>query len=130
GLPSLRGERIFPALCRGLGHASRRGLRLLEFSVQGDHVHLIVEAADRRALSRGLQGLAIRLAKAVNRVLGRRGRVWGDRFHARALKTPREVRTRWSTCYRTGRSICRAYEGSTGDRPVPGSPVGQARFAG
>jgi len=91
GLPSLRGERIFPALRRSLGHASRRGLRLLEF-VQGDHFHLIVEAADRRALSRGLQGLAIRLAKAVNRVLGRRGRVWGDRFHARALKTPREVR--------------------------------------
>ena len=92
GLPSLREESIFPALRRGLGQASRRGLRLLEFSVQRDHVHLIVEAADRRALSRGLQGLAIRLAKAINRVLDLRGRIWGDRYHARALRTPREVR--------------------------------------
>src|SRR5262249_50565026 len=39
-----------------------------------------------------MQGLCIRLAKAVNRVLERRGRVWSDRFHARALRTPREVR--------------------------------------
>jgi len=92
GLPSLRAESIFPALRRALGQASRGGLRLLEFSVQRDHVHLIAEAADGRALSRGLQGLAIRLAKAINRVLGLRGRIWGDRYHARALRTPREVR--------------------------------------
>jgi len=39
-----------------------------------------------------VQGLAIRVAKAVNRVLGRRGAVWGDRYHARTLATPREVR--------------------------------------
>jgi hypothetical protein len=60
--------------------------------VQRDHLHLIVEAEDGRALSRGIQGLAIRLAKALNRVLCRRGRVWGDRYHVRALSTPREVR--------------------------------------
>ena len=54
--------------------------------------HLIVEAEDGCTLSRGIQGLAIRMAKAVNRVLGRRGRVWGDRYHVRALSTPREVR--------------------------------------
>jgi hypothetical protein len=60
--------------------------------VQRDHLHLIVEAEDGRALSRGIQGLAIRLAKALNRVLCRRGRVWGDRDHVRALSTPREVR--------------------------------------
>jgi len=65
---------------------------VLQFSVQRDHIHLLVEAPDGRALSRGLQGLAIRIAKGVNRILGRRGRVWADRFHARALRTPREVR--------------------------------------
>jgi hypothetical protein len=39
-----------------------------------------------------VRGLAIRLARAVNRVLGRRGRVWADRYHARALTSPRAVR--------------------------------------
>ena len=91
-LPSLRGDRVFSVLRRALTLGSRRGLRILEFSVQRDHLHLIVEAEDGCTLSRGIQGLAIRMAKAVNRVLGRRGRVWGDRYHVRALSTPREVR--------------------------------------
>ena len=60
--------------------------------MQADHLHLLVEATDSRALSRGIQGFAIRAAKAVNRTLRRRGTVWADRFHARALRTPREVR--------------------------------------
>jgi len=91
-LPSLRTDRLFGAVRGGLAAGSRGGLRILEFSVQSNHLHLIVEADDGRALSRGIQGLAIRLAKAVNRILGRRGRVWGDRYHVRALKTPSEVR--------------------------------------
>jgi len=92
GLPSLRSDALFATVRRGLSQASRGGLRLVEFSVQRDHVHLLVEAVDVRALSRGLQGLAIRIAKGVNRVLGRRGQVWSDRYHARPLRTPREVR--------------------------------------
>ena len=70
----------------------RFGLRLAEFSVQSNHVHLIVEADDKRALSRGLQGLAIRIARGVNRASRRRGKVLADRFHARLLRTPTEVK--------------------------------------
>jgi hypothetical protein len=60
--------------------------------VQADHLHLLVEANDKISLSRGLTGATVRLARAVNRVLGRRGTVWSSRYHARALATPREVR--------------------------------------
>ena len=91
-LPSLRGDRLFEVLRRGLAPSSQGGLRILHFSVQTDHVHMIVEAESGGALSRGLQGLAIRLAKRVNRVLGRAGSLWSDRYHARPLRTPREVR--------------------------------------
>lgn len=73
--------------------ASRRDFRVVEFSVQRDHVHLLVEADDKEKLSRGMQGLSIRVARALNRALGRSGRVWGDRYHARQLLTPRAVRT-------------------------------------
>ena len=79
-------------LRRGLARASGRHFRVIHFSVQTDHVHVLVEATDTYALSRGLQGLAIRLARAVNRALGRNGKVWADRYHARGLATPREVR--------------------------------------
>lgn len=61
--------------------------------MQPDHLHFIIEATDREALTRGAQGLAIRTAKAINRCFGGiHGAVWADRYHARALKTPTEVR--------------------------------------
>jgi len=75
-----------------LARASTDAFRVLQFSVQPDHLHLVVEAGGSRALSRGIQGFAIRAAKTINRTLRRRGKVWADRFHARALRTPREVR--------------------------------------
>ena len=91
-LPSLRAQRVFVAMYRAFSRTKRGWFRIIHFSVQRDHVHLLVEADDKVSLSRGVAGAAVRLARAVNRVLGRNGRVWGDRFHARALTTPREVR--------------------------------------
>jgi REP-associated tyrosine transposase len=70
----------------------RFGVRIVHYSIQGNHLHLIVEAAGPEALSRALQGLATRLARRLNALSGRRGAVFADRYHARALKTPREAR--------------------------------------
>jgi putative transposase len=92
GLPSLRGERLFGGMQVAIGAASRGDFRILHFSVQSDHLHLLVEAADARSLSSGVQGLAIRGARAINKLIGRRGAVWSDRYHARPLSSPREVR--------------------------------------
>ena len=69
----------------------RFGLRLIEFSVLGNHLHLIVEADDTESLSRGMQGLGVRMAKALNRVMGARGRVFADHYHARLLQTSSEL---------------------------------------
>jgi len=91
-LRSLRRPRVFAELRRDFTRASRPSFRVVHFSVQSNHVHLLVEAHDRSALSRGMAGLSIRLARSVNRVLTRSGRVWGDRYHARPLRTPRETR--------------------------------------
>jgi len=92
GLPSLRGDSIFNAVQRAFRAASRDSFRLLQFSVQSDHLHLVVESDTPTRLARGVQGLAIRVARAVNRVLRRHGRVWDGRYHSRFLRTPREVR--------------------------------------
>lgn len=93
GVPSLREHSLFVQVRKALAAAKHQfGFALVHFSVQRDHLHLIAEANDRRALSRGVQGLSIRLALAVNRLLERKGRLFADRYHARALKTPREVR--------------------------------------
>ncbi len=92
GVPSLRGAGVFGALRTALRASSVAGFRVLQFSAQRDHVHLVVEADAPARLVRGVQGLMIRVAKAVNRACGRHGRVWGDRYHARRLASPREVR--------------------------------------
>ena len=57
----------------------------------GNHVHFIVEADDSAALSRGMQGLAIRLAKALNRMMGRSGGVFDDHYDARLLRSPTQL---------------------------------------
>ena len=93
GVWSLRSRRCFGALARAFwGGANRFGFRLVHYSVQGNHVHLLVEADDERALSRGMNGMGVRVAKGLNRVMGRHGKVLGDRYHARILRTPTEVR--------------------------------------
>src|SRR5882724_3559782 len=69
----------------------RFGMRVVHYSIQGNHLHLIVECDEPSALSRAIQGLAIRLARALNRLAGRTGKVFSDRYHAHVLKTLREV---------------------------------------
>ena len=93
GLPSLRKRKHFRVVRDALRAGNERDdFRLVEHSVQGDHVHLVLEADDTRALARGVQGLCIRLARRLNAHLRRAGRFFADRYHARALRSPREVR--------------------------------------
>jgi len=91
-LPSARRPAVFRAIRRAFNEGREAfGGRLCHFSVQRDHLHLVVEAANREALSRALHALAIRIARAINRALGRKGRVFADRYHLRILKTPTGV---------------------------------------
>jgi putative transposase len=93
GVWNLRTRRCFSALRRAFwGGANRFGFRLVHYSVQGNHLHLLVEARDERALSRGMNGLGVRVAKGLNRVMGRQGKVLGDRYHSHILRTPTEAR--------------------------------------
>ena len=93
GLPSLRLARVVRALKDTFRRGCERGgFRLVHYSLQDDHAHLVVEASGREALACGMKSLAARFAFAVNRALGRRGRVLADRYHLRVLRTPREVR--------------------------------------
>lgn len=84
------------ALCRvvlqAIGAARERdGFRIVHFTVQSNHVHLLVEASDANVLARGIQALSIRIARAVNHVLERHGKVFADRYHAHTLRSPTET---------------------------------------
>jgi len=89
---NLRLRQCFQAIARAFARGcDRRGFRLVHFSVQGNHLHLIVEAPDEVRLSRGLQGLAVRIARVLNLVMGRAGKVFADRYHEHVLRTGAEV---------------------------------------
>jgi REP element-mobilizing transposase RayT len=90
---NLRSRRAFGVIGPAIAKAAERfGVRIVHFSVQGNHVHLIVEAATTDALSQAMQGFSIRVARGLNRMMHRRGRVLSDRFHAHVLRTPTETR--------------------------------------
>ena len=92
-VPSLRSVRLVREIERSFAAGCERGqFRVVHYSLQSDHAHLLVEAANRHALGRGMKAIGARLARAVNRVCQRRGPVLADRFHLRVLRTPREVR--------------------------------------
>jgi REP element-mobilizing transposase RayT len=92
-VPSLRTVKLVREVERSFARVCERGdFRLVHYSLQGNHAHLIIEAEDRDALGRGMKALGSRLARAVNRVFQRSGPVLADRYHVRLLRTPREVR--------------------------------------
>lgn len=71
--------------------------RICQFSIQGNHIHLICEASGANALARGIQGWAIRVARGLNGYLGRTGAVFDDRYHDEVIKTPTQMRH--ALCY-------------------------------
>jgi putative transposase len=94
GLPGFRAERLHRLLREAIRETRREGFRIVHYSIQSDHLHMLVEADDARALTNGMKSFAVRVAMRVNHwVLRRpRGRVWGDSYHRRELTSPSEVR--------------------------------------
>ena len=98
-LGSLRKRDCYQALrWATLTAARREDFRIIHLSIQRTHVHMLVEAHDRTALSRGMQGFQISAAKLLNRAVSiawetwRRGKVFADRYHAEIITTRRQAR--------------------------------------
>ena len=94
GLPSLRRERVVRVVRAAIAAGGHRDdFRVVHFNVLGNHLHLLGEATGQPALARGMQGLGVQLARSINTLFERVGRLFAQRYHARALRTPREVRS-------------------------------------
>src|SRR5262245_7362914 len=92
GLRSLRANDTHELLMSAFATASKESFRVVEYSVQSNHLHFLAESSDERALSSGMNGLTVRIARALNRLWKRAGHVFEDRYHARILRSPRAVR--------------------------------------
>jgi REP element-mobilizing transposase RayT len=107
GLPSFRQQMVHALVLQVLGAQRRRAygssFQIAQFSIQANHLHMVVEADDgptkepssrsRNPLRSGISGFLIAFARRLNRMLGRKGKVWDDRYHRHDLATPHEVKT-------------------------------------
>jgi REP element-mobilizing transposase RayT len=153
GIVSLRTPKIVREIEAAFAAVRERGnFRLLHYSIQDDHAHLLVEAAGREALGRAMKALAARFARAVNRALRRAGRVLAERYHLEVLETPRQVRNALAYVLLNARkhlaerlrrrgkvlgatpldpaSSARWFDGWRGSIAAPGSPDVRARPVG
>jgi hypothetical protein len=86
-------RRTLPVVVSALSEgADRFGVRIVFYRVESDRLLLVVEADNRLALKRGMQGFGIRLSKAINRLMGTRGSILAERYHLTALTQPEETR--------------------------------------
>jgi REP element-mobilizing transposase RayT len=94
GTWNLRSQRCFKRITAAFNKAHERdNFRIVHYAVLGDHLHLLVEADDRGALSNGVRGTLISMARRLNKLMKKRGSLFRDRFHERALMTTSAVRT-------------------------------------
>jgi REP-associated tyrosine transposase len=92
GLPSLRSQLVLAMIWRVVAHPRFEGFRVVHFTVQSNHLHVILEAPDKKTLTSGAMSFEIRFAKRLNKLLERKGRVIGERYHRADLTKPRHVR--------------------------------------
>jgi REP element-mobilizing transposase RayT len=90
--PIFRTERLRAVILGELKSARQKGVRVVQHSIQDDHLHLMIEGRDAGDLSAQMRKLFSRIAMSINAAVGRRGSLFRDRHHRHELSTPREVR--------------------------------------
>lgn len=99
GLPSFREPHLYAAFEKAVRTTRRPDFRIVEFSVQDNHLHLIIEADDEAARGRGMKSFTVRANRLFNAAMGRgRGPLWDGRYHFTELKTPLQVRNALVYC--------------------------------
>jgi REP element-mobilizing transposase RayT len=90
--PSFRTQRVFAVIARELEVARAKGVRVVQYSIQDDHLHLMIEGTNAADLSAQMRKLFSRVAMMINKAAHRRGSLFRDRHHRHELASPREVR--------------------------------------
>ena len=89
----MRGDQAFEIVTKALCAArERNGMRIVHYSVQTNHIHIVVEAESREAVARGIIGLKVRLVKNLNKLWKRRGTIFNDRYHDEVITNPLQAR--------------------------------------
>lgn len=88
----IKSKAVLKVLHRAILRARSKGLRMIHYTLEYDHVHLLVEASSNQQLHSGMQAFGICFAKGINKVKGRKGNVYKHRYHLHLLRSAREVK--------------------------------------
>jgi REP element-mobilizing transposase RayT len=91
-VPTIRQPRFVRRFRSSLSEACiRHGFRVVHYSIQRDHVHLLIEEHTNYSIACGMKSVGARIGKLANRLFQRKGQVLDGRYHLRPLRTPLEV---------------------------------------
>lgn len=83
----IRNKDSLRTLKRAIKNAGSHGLRVIHYSMQSNHIHLIIESANNEILTRGMRSLTITFAKGL-----KKGSIQIERYHLHVLKSLRETK--------------------------------------
>src|SRR5262245_14278028 len=93
GLPDMREDRAHARIVESIRKSQERfGCRVTDYSVLSNHIHLIVEAESESKLAQAMKGLLVRIVRALNPLWKHKGSIFRERYHARVIRTMREIR--------------------------------------
>lgn len=88
----IQNKKILKALHHAIFRGRLKGLKIVHYTLEFNHVHLLVEASCNRVMHSGMQALGISLAKAINRFKSLKGSVYKHRYHYRQISSPRDLK--------------------------------------
>lgn len=88
----IKSKLVLRALHHAILRARRKGLKIIHYTLEYNHIHLLVEASDKSVVHQGMQALGISLSKRINKIKGVTGSVYKHRYHLRKITSPRELK--------------------------------------
>lgn len=88
----LKNKAMLKLLHHCIKKSRMKGLRIVHYTLEFDHVHLLVEATNKETTSKGMQSFGIAFSKGINKLKCLKGRVFKTRYHFRKLNSPREIK--------------------------------------
>ncbi len=88
----IKNKSVLAILKRSILNARRQGLRVIHYSLEYDHVHLLIEADNNHILGKGMQAFGVTFSKAINRLKKLTGEVYKHRYHFRRISSSKELK--------------------------------------
>ncbi|MBP9682556.1 MAG: transposase [Bacteriovorax sp.] len=121
----IKSKKILKALHHAIKRARLKKLKVVHYTLEFNHLHLLIECESHQILHQGMQALGISLAKAINKIKLLKGSVYKHRYHFRRLATRRELKNALHYIFNNGkkhkrtRSILDPYNSLVAEKRIP-----------